>query len=117
MPSANTKILEFNQKHKSDKATFIIYADIESLIVKIDGCESHLCKKVIEYIPSGFPMFIISLSKERKKISMMYTEVKIATKIREYLKRHARKIISFTKKRLELLTKEQQKSYENARSC
>ena len=31
------KILEFNQYRKSDKAPFIIYADLESLIVKIDG--------------------------------------------------------------------------------
>ena len=31
MPSTGTKILEFNQYHKSDKATFIIYTDLENL--------------------------------------------------------------------------------------
>ena len=41
IPSGNIKILEFNQYQKSDKATFIIYADIESVIEKIDGCKSH----------------------------------------------------------------------------
>ena len=29
MPSEDTKLLEFNQNRKSDKATFIIYADLE----------------------------------------------------------------------------------------
>ena len=37
MPSENDNILEFNQYIKSDKMPYIIYADIESLIKKIDG--------------------------------------------------------------------------------
>ena len=39
MLSEDTKILEFNQYRKSDKASFIICADLELLIEKIDGCE------------------------------------------------------------------------------
>ena len=39
MPPKNTKILEFNQYHKSDKAPFIIYAEPECLLEKIDGCK------------------------------------------------------------------------------
>ena len=37
MPSEDTKIIKFNQYQKSDKAPFIIYADLESIIEKIDG--------------------------------------------------------------------------------
>ena len=37
MPSEDTKILEFNQYQKSDKAPFIIYADLECIIERIDG--------------------------------------------------------------------------------
>ena len=40
MPSGNTKILEFNQYQKSDKAPFIIYANLECIIEKIDGCKN-----------------------------------------------------------------------------
>ena len=36
MPSEDTKALEFNQYQKSDKATFIIYADLECIIKKIN---------------------------------------------------------------------------------
>ena len=36
MLSEDNKILEFNQYQKSDKAPFIIYADLECLIGNID---------------------------------------------------------------------------------
>ena len=49
MPPEDTKILEFNQHQKSDKAPFIIYADAECLIEEIDRCknntENHLQQK------------------------------------------------------------------------
>ena len=41
IPSENDKILEFNQYQKSDKAPFIIYADLECIIEKIDGCQNN----------------------------------------------------------------------------
>ena len=60
MPSEDTKILEFNQYQKSDKAPFIIYANLECIIEKIDGCrnnpENSSTTKESEHIPSGFSM-------------------------------------------------------------
>ena len=41
MPSQDTKILEFNQYQKSEKVPFIIYADLECIMEKIDGCKSN----------------------------------------------------------------------------
>ena len=41
MPSEDTKILEFNQYQKSDKAPYITYADLACLIEKIDGCKNN----------------------------------------------------------------------------
>ena len=40
MPSKDTEILEFNQYKKSDKAPFVIYADLECLKGKTDGCKN-----------------------------------------------------------------------------
>ena len=34
-----TNVLEFNRYHKSDKAPFIIHADFDCIIEKIDGCK------------------------------------------------------------------------------
>ena len=39
MFSDGTKILEFNQNQKSNEALFIIYADLEPLMEKIDECK------------------------------------------------------------------------------
>ena len=63
MPSEDTKILEFNLYKKSGKAPFIIYADLECLIEKIDGCknnpENSPAAKVDEHIPWGFSISMI----------------------------------------------------------
>ena len=50
MPSEDTKILESNQYKKSDKARFIIYADLECIIEKINGCKNNP-NPFIEHIP------------------------------------------------------------------
>ena len=63
MPSEDTKILDFNQNQKFDKMPFIIYADLECKIAKIDGCKNNLenssATKVRKHIPSGFSMYTI----------------------------------------------------------
>ena len=41
MPLEDTKMLEFNQYVKSDKMPYTIYANLESLLVKIDGCKNN----------------------------------------------------------------------------
>ena len=68
IPSPDTKILEFNQCHKSDKTQLIIYVDFESLIEEIDGCqynpEKLFTTKVTEHIPSAFSIPTISLFKD-----------------------------------------------------
>ena len=38
-------------------------------------------------------------------------------KFREYLREHGMEIITFIKKKMKFLTKEQQESYENAKNC
>ena len=67
MPSQDTKILEVYQYHKSDKAPFIIWADLESLIEKIDELKNNpeyqFTIKVNEHISLGFSMSTISLFK------------------------------------------------------
>ena len=81
MPFEDTKILEFNQHQKSDKAPFIIYADLECIKEKIDGCknnpENSSTTNVGEHIPSGFLMFTIISVKSIEK-SIIYAVVKIA---------------------------------------
>ena len=41
MPSEDTKILEFNQYEKYDKAPFINLSDLECIIEKIVSCKTN----------------------------------------------------------------------------
>ena len=64
MPFEDTKISEINQDQKSDKAPFVIYADLECLVEKTDGCKnnskSSFLIKVGKHIPSIFLISTIS---------------------------------------------------------
>ena len=40
MNSKNTKILDFNQFQKSDKASFVTYVGLKCMIEKIDECKN-----------------------------------------------------------------------------
>ena len=41
MPTENNKILKYNPGEKSLKVPFIIYADLECLLEKIDTCQNN----------------------------------------------------------------------------
>ena len=81
MPSKDTEILEFNQYQKSDKAPFVIYADLECLIknrligVKII-LKNHPQQKYVNIFHQVFQSTITPF--KSIKISMIYTEIKIA---------------------------------------
>ena len=111
MSSKDTKILEFNQYQKSDKVPFIIYADLECLIEKIDGCkdgpENSFTAKEREHILLGFSISTISSFKSIKNRHDIYRGEDCMKKFCESLREHTMKIINFTKKKMKLLIKEQ----------
>ena len=113
--------MEFNQYQKSDKAPFITYADFECIIEKIDGCknnpESSSTTKVSEHVPSRFSMSTISSFRSIENKYDVYRDKDFMKRSSEYLREHAMKIINLKKKKMKLLTKEQQKSYENVQIC
>ena len=121
MPSEDTKILEFNQYQKSDKAPFIIYADLECIIEKIDGCrnnpENSFATTVSKHIPSGFSMSIISSCKSIENKHNAYRRKDCMKTFYEYLREHVMKIINSKKNKMKLLTKKQHETYENAKMC
>ena len=61
--NSRNKILEFNQYIKSDKIPYIIYADIESLVKKIDHCKNNpeklSARKIGKHIPCRYSMSTI----------------------------------------------------------
>ena len=102
MSFEETKILEFNQYEKSDKAPFIIYADLECIIEKIDGCknipENSSTTKVSEHIPSSSSMSIISSFRSIESEHAVYRGKDCIKKFCESLREHAMKITLKRKK-------------------
>ena len=75
MPCKESKIVEFNLYQKFDKGTFIIYANFECLIEKIEGCknnpENPSTIKVEKHISSGFSISTTSFKRIEKKTLCM----------------------------------------------
>ena len=103
MLSEDTKIYEFNQYQKSDKASFINYVNLECIIEKIDGCknnpENSFTTKVSEHIPSSFLMSVISSFISIENKHDVFRSKDCLKKFCEYLREHAMKIINFKKKK------------------
>ena len=87
MPSEKDNILEFNQYMKSYKMPYIIYADIEYLIEKIDewanNPENFLTTKISEHIPCGHSMSTVwaiecfwNFKRTREKCNWFWKEKK-----------------------------------------
>ena len=106
---------------KLDKTSSIIYADIESLIKRIDGWKNNFEKsstpKVCEHIPLGNSMFTIwTFDGIENKLDEYRCEYYMK-KFCESLGEHEMRIINFEKKKMIPLTNKQQESYEKAKIC
>ena len=74
MPNESEKILKYNPGEKSLKVPFVIYADLECLLEKVDSCQNDSEKsreKKAEHTPSGYS-WIISCSFNESKSACGY---------------------------------------------
>ena len=98
-----TKILKFNQYKKSDKEPFIIYADLECIIEKIDRCknnpENSSTVKVIDLFQSRYSMSTISSFRNIENEHDVYRGKDCMKKFCVSLREHAIKIINFKKRK------------------
>ena len=121
MSSEKDNILEFNQYMKSDKMSYIIYADTESLIKK--QMEVQIIQKILQqqklesiFLVDIFNVNYMAFHNIYKKHTL-YRGEDCIKKICESLREHAKKIIDFEKKKMLPLTKEELKSYQDTKVC
>ena len=100
-PSSKNNILEFNQYIKSYKKSYIIYADIESLIGKIDGCannpENSSTTKIREHIPCGYSMSTIWAFDNIENKHTLYRGEDCIKRFTTSLREHAKNITGLKK--------------------
>ena len=118
MPKEDNKILKYNQ---GEKAPFIIYADLECLLEKINTCHNNPEKssttKINKHKPSDYSLFTYcsfdetkdKLSHDRSKNCMKNFSLD--------LEKHAKKIINYEKKEMIPQTKEEQKNHNKQKVC
>ena len=61
MLNEDNKILKYNYREKSTKVPFIIYAELESLLEKMNTCHKNpknsSTTKINKHTPSGYSLF------------------------------------------------------------
>ena len=115
MPSPNNNIMKYNQGEKSLELPFIIYANLECLLKKIDPCYNNpdlsSITKINQQIPSGYSIYTnCSFDKSNNKLSY-YRGEDCMERFYKDLKDHATKITDFKKKTMTPLTKEEEDNY------
>ena len=121
MPSPNNNIIKYNSGEKSLELPFIIYADLECLLKKIDTCYNNpkllSTTKINQHIPSGYSIYTnCSFHKANNKLSD-YRAEDCMKRFCKHLKNHATKIIDFKKKTMIPLTKEEEDNYNKENTC
>ena len=88
---------------KSEKMPYIIYADFECSIQKIDGCEINLkyssTTKIGKHIACGYSLSTIQVFDHLKNKHSLYRGKDCMKESCKFLKEHAKSIIDFEKKK------------------
>ena len=121
MPEKDNKILKYNHGEKSMKVPFISYADLESLLEKMNTCHSNPEKlstnTINKHTPYGYSLFT-HCSFDATKNKLDYYRGKNCTKnFCLNLKEHAIKIINYEKKELIPLTGKEEKKHNKQKVC
>ena len=121
MAEKDNEILKYNHGEKSMKVPFIIYADLESLLKKINSChnipEKSSTTKRNNHTPFGYSLFT-QCSFDTTKNKLDYYRDKHCMKIFCLdLREHATKIINYEKKEMIPLTKKEEKKHNKQEVC
>ena len=121
MPEEDNKILKYNHGEKSMKVPFTIYANLESLLEKMNTChknpEKSLTTKINNHPPSGYSLFTHCSFDATKNKFDYYRGKNCMKNFYLDLKEHATKIINYEQKEIISLTKKEEKMYKKQKVC
>ena len=117
MPTKDNNIIKYNQGEKSLKLRFIIYADLECLLEKINTCynnpEESSTTKINKHTPSGYSIFThCSFDKSKNKLNY-YRGDDCMKRFCKDLREHATKIINWEKRDMIPLIKKKEENCNN----
>ena len=118
------KVAENIKKHdfgsKSLRMNYIIYVDLERLLVKYDACSNNPNKSYTinegQHIPSGYSISILDNSTNSSKV-LYYREKDCNQKLCKELREIGEELFDAEEKPLIPLTSEQKRFHNNAKRC
>ena len=121
MPDVDNNILESKPGKKSLKNAFIIYADLECLILKMNTCNNNPNKAYTAakalHKPSGYSL-LTSCSFDKSENKQIYYRGKDCMKrFCDDLKEHVTRITNYEMRPMDSLTKEEEESHKNQEQC
>ena len=103
MLKENNKILKYNHREKYMKALYVIYADLEFILEKINTCHNNpknsSATKINKHTPSGYSLFTHCSFDVTKNKLRYYRGKDCMRKFCKDLKEHEIKIINYEKKK------------------
>ena len=121
MPNEDNKIIKYNQREKSIKSPFIMYADLECLLEKMNTCynnpEESSTTGINKHTPSGYSLFThCSFDKTKNKLDY-YRGKDCTKKFCEDLRKHATKIINYEKEKMIPLPIKEEINHNKQKIC
>ena len=103
MPTKDNNIIKYNQREKSIKLPFVVYADLECLLEKMSTCHNNPKESsttdINKRVPSGYSWFTHCSFDQTKNKLYHYRGKDCMKKCCKDLREHATKIISYEKKK------------------
>ena len=76
LPTLENRYLQFKNYHKQDKIKFVVYADFESLLIPIQGCQpsndKSFTQNVHKHMPCAYSYVVVSSIKKYTKPPVTY---------------------------------------------
>ena len=121
MPEEYNKILKYNEGDKSMKSPFIIYADLECLLEKMNTChnnpEKSSTSKINKHISSGYSLFThCSFDTTKNKLDY-YRDKNCVKNFCLDSREDGTKIINSEKKEMIPLTEKEEKKHNKQKVC
>ena len=121
MPDADNNILQSKPGKKSLENAFVIYADLECLLLKMNICNNNLNMSYTTakalHKPSGYSL-LTSCSFDKSENKQTYYRGRDCMKrFCADLKEHVTRITNYEMKPMDPLTEDEKESYENQKLC
>ena len=121
MPTKSNKILKYNYGEKSLRVPFVIYADLECLLLKQQSCQNNPNKSYIErnatHEPSGCSINLVGSFDYEQNEESFYRRKDCIKRFCRKLKELCLRVVNYEQREMIPLTDNENKYYEDQRKC